>query len=88
MTADAKREHFRRIVGGTPILICLPGARDAFVVVNETANVDIYLGYSGSISTLGMTLPGEQLFEDDYSQDEWWAYAPTSSGTLSGYIAR
>lgn len=40
---------------------------------------------SGTIASLGLFLPSGVMFQDEYSDDAWWAQSSTSSGTISGY---
>jgi len=82
--AGGSRIHFSKIVAQSPVLLCDHGTRHALVLSN-TGGADIRIGFSGSIATLGMVVPAGQGFTDNYSQDEWWAFAASSSGTVSGF---
>lgn len=79
--ASGHRIHFSRIVSQTPVLLAGEGSRHAFVLTNVGSEVRI--GYSG---TAGIIIPGNQGFTDNYSMDEYWAYAASGSGTVSGFI--
>ena len=78
--ASGHRIHFTKIVAQTPVLLAGEGGRHAFVISTTAA---IRLGFSG---TAGMTIPADQGFTDNYSTDEYWAYAASSSGTVTGFI--
>ena len=78
--AAGHRIHFTKIVAQVPVLLVGEGGRHAFVVSTDAA---IRIGYSG---TAGMTIPANQGFTDNYSTDEYWAYAASSSGTVTGFI--
>ena len=83
--ASGHRIHFRRIVGTTPVLLANEGNRHAFVMTN-VGNADVSIGYSGSLSALGILIPANQGYSDNYSIDEYWAVASSGSGTVSGFI--
>jgi len=72
-------------VPGTMFLIAPDGDRDAVVFVNEGPGT-VYFGQTGTPTANWMALPAGQGFADNYSKDNWWAMALTSSGTVSGFI--
>lgn len=84
--ADGHRIHFRKIFTTTPVLI-VPGTvnRQAVVIVNEGTTA-VRLGFSGTVATLGLYLPGETALSDNYSVDEYWGYVASGSGTVSGFL--
>lgn len=83
--ADGHRIHFTsRNINTTPIRLVGADGRHAVVFVNTGDAVRI--GHSGSIATQGIIIPQNQGFSDNYSADEWWAYAASGTGTISGYI--
>ena len=85
MTTSQNRAHFKFVVPSAyPVLIVRAGSRHTLFIVNEGAD-GTRIGFSGSISN-GMYMATKSIFEDAYSQDEWWAIAPSSSGSVSGYI--
>jgi hypothetical protein len=85
--ASGHRIHFRKINPATsPFLIVGAGVRQTILIVNEDSTNAIRVGASGTVSTLGTLIPAGQSLADNYSQDEYWAYAPSSSGTVSGFI--
>lgn len=81
--AGGRRQHFRRIVGTTPVLLVGEGPKHAVVFVTDA---DMIIGTSGSLASLGMDLPADQGFADNYSIDEWWAKTASGSGTVSGFV--
>lgn len=83
--AVGERVHFRLIFTQTPVRITWGGEKQAVVIVNEGSNA-IRIGHSGTVTTLGLYLPGSSSFSDNYSKDEWWAYVSSGSGTISGFI--
>lgn len=80
---DGRRIHFNVIATQTPKLLVGAGGRQALVL---STNAAVIIGHSGSIATLGITIPANQGFVDNYSTDEWWVYAASSSGTVGGFI--
>ena len=85
LPASEHRTHFRFVVPSVyPVLIVHSGAKNKVVIVNEGASLRI--GHSGSIASAGMYFPTGGYHEDTYSMDGWWAIAPTSSGSVSGYV--
>lgn len=83
--ATGNRLPFRFAVVITPMLIVGRGPRHAVVIVNEGPN-DVWLGETGTALEQWMYLPAGQCFPDNYSEDDWWAYAPSGSGTVSGFV--
>jgi uncharacterized protein YjlB len=83
--ASGRRVHFSKVVGQVPLLLVGEGGRHALVFSN-TGGADVRVGHSGSLSTLGMIIPAGQGFTDNYSTDDWWAVAASSSGTVSGFL--
>lgn len=83
--AEGMRIHFRKIFTTTPVLIALGGTRQAIVIVNEGSTA-VRLGFSGTVATLGLYLPGETALSDNYSKDEYWGYVSSGSGTVSGFV--
>ena len=85
-TAEQKRLHFKLIVPSAyPVLIHPEVIRDMIVIINETTQV-VRIGQSGTVSSHGMYLPQNVLFEDKYSMDEYWAIATATSGSISGFV--
>ena len=86
MTTSQNRAHFKFVVPSAyPVLIVGAGPRHTLFIVNEGADAT-RIGPSGSIATEGMYMATKTTFEDGYSTDEWWAIAPSASGSGSGYI--
>lgn len=83
--AVGERIHFRKVFTTTPVLLALGGERSAIVIVNES-NSAIRIGHSGTVSTLGLYVPSENSFSDNYSKDEYWGWVASGSGTVSGFI--
>lgn len=83
--ADGNRIHFRTIFTSTPKLIASGGTRQAIVIVNEGSS-GVRVGHSGTVASLGVYIPGETAFADNYSKDEYWGYVASGSGTISGFI--
>lgn len=83
-SAQGQRVHFSKLVAQVSTLLVGQGNRHAVVFTN-TGGADVRIGPSGSLSSLGMVLPAGQGFTDNYSTDEWWAVAASSSGTVSGF---
>lgn len=81
--AGGRRQHFRQIAGTTPILVVGEGPKHAVVFISD---VDMVIGTSGSLASLGMYLPADTGFADNYSTDEWWAKTASGSGTISGFV--
>lgn len=81
--ADGHRMHFSVVATTTPKLLVGSGGRHAIVFVTDAA---VRVGYSGTLSTLGMNIPANQGFTDNYSTDEWWVSTASSSGTVSGFV--
>lgn len=73
------------MLGTTPILLVGEGGKHALVISNQSGQT-IQVGASGTLSTLGMDIPDGTIFADNYSQDEYWAKASSSSGTVSGFV--
>lgn len=86
--ADAHRMHFRKSVGGVPVLLVDADDRWGVVIVNEGSSTLLMGRESGTISTLGMGLPANEVFMDTFSVDAWWALFPSITGTVSGYYMR
>lgn len=85
--AEGHRIHFRVVrPTTTPFLIVGAGARQTILIVNEDSTNAIRVGESGTVATLGTLIPASQSLADNYSQDAYWGYAPSSSGTVSGFI--
>lgn len=84
--ADGRRVHFSIIATSTPKLIVGPGNRHALVFSNESSSVAMRIGHSGTVGTLGLYIPANQGFTDNYSSDEYWVVAASSSGTVSGFL--
>lgn len=83
--ADGRRSHFNIIATATPKLLVGAGSRHAIVI---TTNAAVRIGHSGTVATLGLLIPADQGFTDNYTSDEWWVVAPSSSGTVTGFIVR
>lgn len=83
--AQGHRIHFTaKTMTTTPQLLVGGDGRQAVVfVVNGGA---VRIGHSGSIATQGVYIPDGQGFTDNYSADEWWGYAASGSGSVSGFI--
>lgn len=82
--AGSKRVHFKKVIATTPVLIVSDSGRWAVVMQNE-GPADLYIGSSGLTTANGMLLANAGSFSDNYSRDNWWAVAASSSGTLSGF---
>lgn len=82
-------KHFfpRFAVQTTMMQIVADGDRDAVVFVNG-GPASVYAGKTGTPIANWMELPSGQGFTDNYSKDNWWVYAPSSSGTVSGFIVQ
>ena len=83
--ADGSRVHFRKVLTSTITKLVGEGTRQAVVFVNESAS-GIYLGHSGTVTTLGLYIPTLTSLADNYSRDEYWGYVSSGSGTVSGFI--
>lgn len=83
-SVNGRRVHFNLLATTTPKLLIPEGNRQAAVIVNGTAG-NIYLGYSGTLTSVGIVLATNGAFHDLFSSDEWWVATSTSSGTVSGY---
>jgi hypothetical protein len=83
--AVGSRIHFRANFTTTPTILVLGGERQAVVFVNETASA-VRIGFSGSVATSGLYMAAGASFSDNYSRDEYWGYASSGSGTISGFI--
>lgn len=81
--ADGKRMHFNIVATSTPKLLVGAGGRHAVVITTDAA---IRIGHSGTVATLGLLIPANQGFTDNYTTDDWWVVAPTSSGTVTGFV--
>jgi len=82
--AVGHRIHFKKTVPSAyPVLLVGRGVKEAVVFVNEGTQA-IRLGFSGTVSTNGLYLDGGKSFADNYSLDEYWGQATSSSGTVSG----
>jgi hypothetical protein len=79
-----RRSPFQVLATTTPKLVVGAGSRQAVVFVNNTSG-DVYLGASGTLTSLGFILGTGLVFHDLFSSDEWWVQASSSSGTISGY---
>lgn len=86
--ADAHRMHFRKSVGGVPVLLVDADDRWGVVISNEGSATLLMGRASGTLSTLGMGLATNEIFMDDSSVDAWWALFPSITGTVSGYYMR
>jgi len=85
MTTSQNRAHFKFVVPSAyPVLIVGAGSRHTLFIVNEGADAT-RIGFSGTIAD-GMYMATKSVHEDLFSQDEWWAIAPSASGSISGYI--
>ena len=80
---NGRRIPFAVIATSTPKLIVGEGGRWAFTM---TTNIAVRIGSSGTLSTLGTLIPADNGFTDSYTMDEYWVIAPTSSGTVTGFI--
>jgi hypothetical protein len=86
MTTSQNRSHFKFVVPSAyPVLIVGAGSRHTLFIVNEGAD-GTRIGFSGTVATEGMYMEAKSVHEDIWSMDEWWAIAPSSSGSISGYI--
>lgn len=81
---SGKRIPFQVLATTTPKLVVGAGSRQAVVFVNNTS-VNIYLGASGTLTSLGLVLGAGLVFHDLFTSDEWWTQSASSSGTVSGY---
>lgn len=81
-SAAGTRIHFNVIATSTPKLLVGAGSRHAIVITTDAA---VRIGYSGTVSS-GVLIPADQGFTDNYTADEWWVVAPSSSGTVTGFI--
>lgn len=85
--AEGHRIHFRIVrPSAAQFLIVGAGVRQTVLIVNEDSTNAIRVGASGTVNTLGTLIPAGQSLADNYSQDEYWGYAPSNSGTISGFI--
>jgi len=83
--AMGDRTHFKVIVPSAyPVLLVGGGIKDAVVFVNEGSQA-VRLGYSGTVASDGLYFDGGKSLSDNYSQNEYWAQATSSSGTVSGF---
>jgi len=82
---SGRRIHFSKILSSTPVLIAGAGVRDAIVIVNE-GSAAVRVGHSGTVATLGTYLGGGLSLSDNYSQDDYWGYIGSGSGTVSGFV--
>ena len=86
--AAGEKQFFPRFAANATMhLIVGDGDRDAVVFVNSGPEA-VYCGKTGTPVGNWMELPSGQGFSDTYSKDNWWAYTPSSSGTISGFIVQ
>ena len=83
--ADGHREHIRKAVTTTPTLLFTDDSGRHAVVMYNSGPADVLIGFSGTVSTRGMTLKADQGFTDNYSKDDWWGVTTAGSGTISGF---
>lgn len=81
--AAGTRIHFNIVATSTPKLLVSAGSRHAIVI---TTNAAVRIGYSGTVASSGLLVPADQGFTDNYTADDWWVVAPTSSGTVTGFV--
>lgn len=81
--ANGRRTHFSVTATTTPKLLVVEGVRHAVVFVTNAA---VRVGHSGTLATLGLNIPADQGFTDNYSSDEWWVSTVAGSGTVSGFV--
>lgn len=81
--ADGRRIHFNIIATSTPKLLVGAGSRHAIVI---TTDVAVRIGYSGTVASAGLLIPADQGFTDNYTADDYWVIAPSSSGTVTGFV--
>lgn len=81
---NGQRIHFNVLATTTPKLLLPAGSRQAATFVNNTGG-DIYLGYSGSLTSVGIVLASKGAFHDLFSADEWWVATSSGSGTVTGF---
>ncbi len=86
---DRGIKFFFRVIAGSGVPVKITdGNRITCVMLNEGPG-PLRIGTpSGTLSSLGILLPSGTYHVDNYSDDDWWAIATTSSGTLSGYIVQ
>ena len=86
--ASGFKQFFTRFAADSTMrLIVGDGDRDKVFFLNE-GPATVYCGKTGTPTTDWMALPSGQSHNDQYSNDNWWVYAPSSSGTISGYIVQ
>jgi len=86
--AEGRKQFFPRFVADATMRpIVGDGSRDAVVFVNGGPGT-IYCGMTGVPQANWMEVQSGQSFSDNYSWDNWWCYAPSSSGTVSGFIVQ
>lgn len=84
--ADGHRVHFAKLVGSTPTLLVGADSRWGVIFVNENSTDVLRVGYSGTVASIGIGIPGGQSLSDTFSVDEYWGvYASGKSGTVSGF---
>lgn len=80
------KRFFRIVAGsGAPVQIKPDVACIGVVMFNEGPSPLRIGNPSGTVTSQGLLLPSGVLFQDEYSDDAWWAQSSTSSGTVSGY---
>lgn len=84
--AIGKRIHFSKVVAQTPVLLAVEGQRYGILIVHDSS-VSLRVGHSGTVTTEGLQLASSAYgFWDDLSKDAYWAYYPSGSGTVTGFI--
>lgn len=83
MATNGRRSEFQQIAVTVPKLLVGKGSRQCVLIYNNTSG-NLYLGNSGTSTPL--VLPTNTAHWDMFSSDEWWAWTPSSSGTVSGYV--
>jgi hypothetical protein len=83
--AIGHRIHFTAVQATTTpkLLVGADGRHAVVFVVNGGA---VRIGHSGSIASQRIYIPDGQGFTDNYSADQWWVYAASGSGSVSGFI--
>lgn len=84
------KSHFRYWIASGSLVQVAGGDRDLFVLLNE-GGPQIRIGnVTGTpLATLGMLIPSGTMFNDAYSDDDWWAFnLGAGSGSVSGYVVR
>lgn len=84
--ATQHRYHFQKVVPSAyPVLLHPDVVRDAILIINEGTQA-VRVGHSGTVSSIGAYLAGGATLADNYSMDEYWAIATSSSGAVSGFV--